>query len=71
LVSTISSGMVPAYRYWVDLFRTRVIGKVTSSRNAAILSTRDDSKASKLSLGQFKVWRGADWLTYSLPLLGK
>jgi hypothetical protein len=71
LVSTISSGMVPAYRYWVDLFRTRVIGKVTSPRNAAILSTRDDSKASKLSLGQLKVWRGADWLTYSLPLLGK
>jgi hypothetical protein len=70
LVSTISAGMVPAYRYWVDLCRTRVIGKVSSNENAAILSTQNFPDATALLRGQFKVWRGADWLTYSLPLLG-
>jgi len=57
-------------RYWVDSFRTRIIGSMSSKSDADILSAGKNSIADGIKPGFFQVWTGADWLLYRLPLLG-
>ncbi|MDY6846199.1 MAG: hypothetical protein SVP52_03580 [Chloroflexota bacterium] len=57
-------------RYWIDSFRTRIIGSIRSKSNADILSVAKDSIADGIEPGFFQVWTGADWRLYRLPLLG-
>jgi len=70
IISTINAGLVAANRYWVDVCRTRVLGKVVSSDVAETLSMRSDAQVSGMEPGEFKVWIGTHWLSYRLPLLG-
>jgi hypothetical protein len=58
-------------RYWVDPFKTRIIGRVVSAENAALLSLQSDAKVNDLEPALFRVRTGTDWITYRLPLLGR
>lgn len=70
VVAAIKAGYATSYRYWLEAFRTRIIGRVLSKENAEILSARPDSWANGLNAGVFRIRSGEDWLTYRLPLLG-
>lgn len=70
VVAAIKSGYAISFRYWLETFRTRIIGRVLSKENAEILSARPDSWANGLNSGVFRIRSGEDWLTYRLPLLG-
>jgi hypothetical protein len=69
-VSTINAALVPRYRYWVDTFRTRVLGKVNAPEIAEILAMRPAQHVSRSQPGEFNVWTGLKWMSYRLPLLG-
>jgi len=70
VIGTIDADLSKGFCYWIDTFRTRIIGRVLSSEDADILAMRSDSKASDLGHGMFKVWTGVRWLTYGLVPLG-
>lgn len=70
MAGTLNAHKVIQYRYWVDPFRTRIIGKVSADQHADILATRPDSAAYGLDAAMFRVWTGFGWRTYRLPLLG-
>lgn len=70
VVAAIKAGYATSFRYWLEAFRTRIIGRVLSKENAEILSARLDSWADGLNSGVFRIRSGEDWLTYRLPLLG-
>jgi hypothetical protein len=70
VLAGINSHQAADFRYWVDTFRTRVIGKITSEANTEILALRSNPAAAELAPGRFTVWAEKDWRTYRLPLLG-
>jgi hypothetical protein len=70
VVGTIGAELASGFRYWINPFRTRIVGRVHASTNADILAIRPDSKASELDHGSFKAWAGTRWMTYSLVPLG-
>jgi hypothetical protein len=70
IAGTISAQKTDQYRYWVDPFRTRIIGRVSTEKHADLLSLRPDSAAHGLDPAMFRVWTGSGWRTYRLPLLG-
>lgn len=70
LVGTIDAGLINGFRYWVDTFRTRIIGRVISSDDSEILAMRPDSRADDLAPGMFRAYTGTQWLTYHLVPLG-
>lgn len=70
VAGAINSHKAAQFRYWVDPFRTRIIGNVKSEQNADILALRTGSAADGLEPGIFRAWTGNGWRTYRLPLLG-
>jgi hypothetical protein len=70
VVGAINAHKAAQFRYWVDPFRTRIIGKVESEKNADILALRTGSAADGIDPGIFRAWTGYGWRTYRLPLLG-
>lgn len=70
ITGAINAHQAAHLRYWVDSFRTRVIGKVTADHQAEVLALRPDSAADGLEPAMFRVWTGFGWRTYRLPLLG-
>lgn len=70
LVGSLNAGHASGFKYWIECFRTRIMGRVGSQEAAEILAMRDDSQVYGLLPGEFKVHTGTDWLTYRLPLLG-
>mgnify|MGYP006293272587 CR=1 FL=1 len=70
LVGSLNAQHASGFIYWIERFRTRVVGRVGSQAAAEILSLREDSQVYGLLPGEFKVHTGTDWLTYRLPLLG-
>jgi hypothetical protein len=71
LVATIVARQAGRLRFWVDTFRTRIIGRVPRQDDAETLILRKDSGAGDLQPGEFKLWTGNAWLIYVLPLLGQ
>lgn len=69
LVATLNADLAADQRYWVDTFRTRILGKVSESKLAEMLANRDDANTTDLLPGAFKIWTGSAWLKYTLPLL--
>ncbi len=76
LVAAINSGLAAGLRYWVETFRTRIIGRVrtrshltnlTLLRSAAL---QEGSRMKVLEPGVFRVWSDPGWMTYRIPLLG-
>jgi hypothetical protein len=69
-IAAVNAHQAANFQYWVDTFRTRVIGRVTSEAHTKILALRSNPAVTDLEPGMFSVWAGADWFTYRLPLLG-
>lgn len=70
IAAAIKSIYAEKFRYWIDSFRTRIIGSISSKSDEDILSAGKDSLVVGIEPGFFQVWTGADWLLYRLPLLG-
>ena len=60
----------PKFRYWIDSYRTRIIGDTKNSEAVEILSASENCKPESHKQGFFKIWTGSHWLRYRLPLLG-
>lgn len=70
LVGTINAALVHQFNYWVEIFRTRIVGRIREKDYADLITLRTGSSATSLEPGHFRFWTGKDWLTYGLPLLG-
>ncbi len=70
VVATINADQAGGFRYWINTFRTRIVGRIPSTRKAEILAMREGVMAADLEPGEFRVWTGSGWLSYSLPVLG-
>jgi len=70
LIGALNAHQAIKYHYWVEPFRTRIIGRVTQDQNAKILAMRDFQGGDRLQPGEFRIWTGNGWRTYRLPLLG-
>jgi hypothetical protein len=57
--------------YWIDVFRTRLLGRIDSITLAGDLAIYPGNRCTQLvpSL-EFTAWMGSDWITYNLPVLG-
>jgi hypothetical protein len=69
-IAGVNAHQASDFRYWVDTFRTRVIGRVTNKASAEILALRSHPASADLEPGMFSAWAGTDWRNYRLPLLG-
>lgn len=70
VAGAINAHQVAEFRYWVDVFRTRIVGRVISEENAGILAMHTGNRADSLEPATFRAWTGSEWCTYRLPLLG-
>lgn len=70
VVATVNAGEASDLRYWIDTFRTRIVGQVGDAVAAEILTLQTDTALADLAPGEFSAWTGTDWIRYSLPLLG-
>lgn len=70
IAAAIKSNYAESFRYWIDGFRTRILGSTKSKSNLDILSIGKSSYTDSLDPGFFQVWTGTNWLSYRLPLLG-
>lgn len=70
MIASINSVYYHDYRYWIDIFRTRILGKTDLQEEADGLAMRPGSGAETLAPGCYRVWSEHDWLSYRLPLLG-
>lgn len=70
VVASINAGQADRFRFWVEPFRTRIVGRITDEFAAEKLTLRKNSAVDALEPGMFRVWTGSDWRTYRLPLLG-
>jgi hypothetical protein len=60
---TIDSGQALNLHYWIDPFRTRILGKMEAAQAAQALAIYPE-----LALrGQFCVWNGARWVQFWAP----
>ena len=69
-VGAINAHHVKNYRYWVNAFRTRIIGQVKLLENHEILAMQPGPGTDNLEPAMFRAWLGDAWRTYRLPLLG-
>ncbi len=70
VVGALDARKVSAMRFWVEPFRTRIIGRVDSKLNLESLVLCSDLPKPSAEPGAFQVWTGESWLAYRLPLLG-
>ncbi len=56
--------------YWLETFRTRILGRTRNLEQAETLSLQPGAFLKELSHNVFRAWTGSQWLTYRLPLLG-
>lgn len=70
VAGAINAHLAADFRYWVDPFRTRIIGRVIRAENAGILGLDPGIRSDAVEPGSFRVWAGDEWRTYRLPLLG-
>ncbi|MFA7408360.1 MAG: hypothetical protein WCY93_11150 [Anaerolineaceae bacterium] len=70
VVASINADQADRFRFWVEPFRTRIVGRITDEFAAETLTLRKNSAVDALEPGMFRVWTGSDWRTYRLPLLG-
>lgn len=70
IVGTINADLVPDFRFWIDTFRTRIIGRSSHQEAAEMIAMRADSKFNQIARAEFRVWTGLGWSSYRLPVLG-
>jgi len=71
VIAAVKSKYAKSLSYWLEPFRTRILGKIQSRKNAQVLASKKDPQVGGISHSQFSVWSGTNWLTYQLPLLGR
>ena len=71
IIAAVKSKYAKSLSYWLEAFRTRILGKIVSKKNAQVLALKKDSQVGRIGHSQFNVWSGTNWLTYQLPLLGR
>jgi hypothetical protein len=70
IVATVNAAQVARFRYWIETFRTRIIGRVDDKAAGEVLALDEIEAAKVLSPGEFRAWTGSEWVSYTLPLLG-
>ena len=70
VIGALDARQASSMQYWVEPFRTRIIGRVDSKQHLESLVLHLDSLKHSVIPGEFQVWTGDDWLSYRLPLLG-
>ena len=70
MIASINSVYYSDFRYWIDIFRTRILGKTDSQDEGDVLAMHPGSETETLAPGYYRVWTEGAWLTYQLPLLG-
>ena len=70
IVATVNAREAEGLRYWIDTFRTRIVGRGGDEASAKILAQQTAAPLKDLAPGEFRAWTGTDWVRYSLPLLG-
>ena len=70
IIATINSVYYHDFRYWIDSFRTRVLGRTNVKDDGDGLAIHPGSETGTLTPGTYRVWTQGEWLTYQLPLLG-
>jgi len=70
LVGSINAHQALAFRYWVDPFRTRIIGRVKLMDHHEILAMQQGPGTEKFEPAMFRTWLDHAWCSYRLPLLG-
>jgi hypothetical protein len=68
-VATINPDQAAGFGYWLETFRTCIIGRIPSPRIAEDIARYPGVLANDLEPGEFRVWVGREWLTYALPSL--
>lgn len=71
VVATVNAAEVVEFRYWIETFRTRILGRVGDEAAAEVLALNETEAIKTLSPGEFRAWTGAEWVGYTLPLLGE
>jgi hypothetical protein len=69
-LATLKACYAPDFRYWIETFRTHIIGKIASKLISKSVTRQPNCQAHHLEPGLFRVWTGKGWSTYNLPLLG-
>jgi hypothetical protein len=70
IMGTVDARQTSKLRFWVEPFRTRIIGRVDSKQDIEILAMNTSLPVHSAEPGEFQVWTGDSWLVYHLPLLG-
>lgn len=70
IAAGIKASYAPKFRYWIDSFRTRIMGTAAIPEQSEILSARSDYGDEEQNPGFFRIWTGSHWINYRLPLLG-
>jgi hypothetical protein len=70
VVAAIKASYALELGYWLEPFRTRILGRTCLAQQAETLSLQPGALLKDLSHNVFRAWTGSQWLTYRLPLLG-
>jgi hypothetical protein len=70
MVATLNTVYASNFRYWVDIFRTRIFGRNEINNAADRVAMHPGLETKSLATGSFRVFSEGDWLTYQLPMLG-
>ena len=70
VVATVNAADLSDFRFWIDTFRTRILGRMVNETAVDVLSSNAKGVA-ELAPGQFQAWTGSSWTRYTLPMLGK
>jgi hypothetical protein len=67
---SVDASQAQEMHYWVDLFRTRLLGHIDSITLANDLAIYESNRCSQLNAPQeFTVYMGSDWVNFNLPVL--
>ncbi len=70
LIGAINARYATAFRYWIDPFRTRVVGRVLCPDTTKTLTMGLCPQVAGLEPGSFQVYSGKEWVNYRLLPLG-
>ena len=69
-IGTLKACYAPDFHYWIETFRTLIIGSIESKLTGETLTNHLNAQAHHLDPGSFQVWTGKHWFAFALPLLG-
>lgn len=70
IAAAIKAVLAAQFPFWIEVFCTRIFGRVISEKGAFGLGEAPGLRAHNLEPGFFRTWTGAGWMTHQLPLLG-